>query len=548
MPNNPLSEKYNFTYTFNTDGCQPSRSSKLSIWPIFACINELPSKLQSEHMIMTGLWVSKKEPDMMIFLQPFVDQANKLSDEGVEWKLGDQLINSKFIPLCAVTDSVARCKILNMKQYNGTYGCTFCEHQTERVDNNRKFPISTYVPKLRTDESIKSCMVKAGESKYGKDIIGVWGPSPLMNLKYFDLVDGMSPDYMHAILLGVIKQHTEILLSSFGEEYYVGNPNQLEVINTQLLDFKHPSCITRSPRPLSERDMWKATEWRSWLLFYSLICLREILPQKYLDHLALLVEAVRILLSGKIEINDLQIAETLIIKYVALYQEYFGKKAMTYNIHLLLHMARSVLNLGPLKCHNTFIFESENHFLLKLQKSPNHISVQIARRYLFQKSLLSFKNNINLSEDFHKFCEKNLTGRLKNSFKVDNCVLIGKGKNHVLSSQEREILNRSDRCKCYDRFIYKGTRYTSKMYRFCKKKNDYIVLFKNGKVGIIQNICYFDSISGEEKIYVFYIEVVLLKKYFYSSGNVTVHHIDECLISDKLNCCEVEMISEPCMI
>ncbi|XP_074097864.1 uncharacterized protein LOC141526694 isoform X2 [Cotesia typhae] len=118
-----------------------------------------------------------------------------------------------------------------MKQYNGTYGCTLCEHPTQRVDNNLKFPISTNVPKSQTDESIKANMVLASANEYGNDIMGVWGPSPLMNLNYFNLVDGMSPDYMHALLLGVVNQHTEILISSFGEEYYVGNPNQLEAIN-----------------------------------------------------------------------------------------------------------------------------------------------------------------------------------------------------------------------------------------------------------------------------------------------------------------------------
>lgn len=38
-----------------------------------------------------------------------------------------------------------------------------------------------------------------------QDFKGVWGPSPLMNLKYFDLVKGMVPDYMHSVMLGVIK-------------------------------------------------------------------------------------------------------------------------------------------------------------------------------------------------------------------------------------------------------------------------------------------------------------------------------------------------------
>lgn len=182
--NTPLSDQYNFSYTFNTDGCQPSKSSKISIWPIYVSINELPLKLQSKHMIMTALWVSKKEPDMQLFLKPFVDQANKLSNESVQWKLGDETITSKFIPLCAVVDSVARCKVLNMKQYNGTYGCTFCEHPTERIENFRKFPVSTNIPKDRTDESIKVNMVLASNSEYGRDVMGIWGPSPLINLKY----------------------------------------------------------------------------------------------------------------------------------------------------------------------------------------------------------------------------------------------------------------------------------------------------------------------------------------------------------------------------
>lgn len=115
MTNNPLSDVYNFSYTFNTDGCQPSKSSKLSIWPIYITINELPSKLQSKHIITTGLWVDKEEPDMLLFLKLFVDEANKLSEKRVEWRLQQQTINSKFIPICAVVDSVARCKILHMK-------------------------------------------------------------------------------------------------------------------------------------------------------------------------------------------------------------------------------------------------------------------------------------------------------------------------------------------------------------------------------------------------------------------------------------------------
>lgn len=404
--NNPLSNKLNFSYTFNTDGCQSSKSSKFTTWPIYAAINELPPKLQKKHMIMSGIWVNNKEPNMQLFLKPFVDQANDLSEEGIEWTLGDKIVKSQFIPICAVVDSVARCKILNMKQYNGLYGCTFCEHPTESVNGLRKFTVTTDIPKDRTDASIKKNMVLSGINEYGKDILGVWGPSPLMNLKYFDLVNGMSPDYMHSILLGTIKQHTEIILSSFGKEYYVGSPNHLDLINTKLMNFKHPTCITRSPWKITEREIWKASEWRSWLLFYSLICLKDVVPHKYLDHLALLVEALNIFLSKKIKKEEVSTAGSLLIKYVILYQEYFGKEAMTYNIHLLLHIEKSVRNLGPLSYHNTFNFENENHFVLKMEKSPTHLAVQVARRYIFEKSLTPLKDNISQYDKFKFFVKE----------------------------------------------------------------------------------------------------------------------------------------------
>jgi len=45
-------------------------------------------------------------------------------------------------------------------------------------------------------------------------IKGVKGPSILMNLLYFDLIWDFVVDYMHTILLGVIKSHMEYLFDS----------------------------------------------------------------------------------------------------------------------------------------------------------------------------------------------------------------------------------------------------------------------------------------------------------------------------------------------
>lgn len=55
-------------------------------------------------------------------------------------------------------------------------------------------------------------------------INGYKGPSPAVSLPDFDLVWGFTVEYMHAVLLGVIRQITEMLLSSVNsnERFYIG--------------------------------------------------------------------------------------------------------------------------------------------------------------------------------------------------------------------------------------------------------------------------------------------------------------------------------------
>ncbi|XP_025153981.1 uncharacterized protein LOC112588403 [Harpegnathos saltator] len=289
--NKPLNNMWNFSYTFNTDGCQAANSSKVSIWPIYATLNELPYKMRSKYMMLLGIWVNKRESNMQIFLQPFVKEANFLSTYGLQWQYDkNTIITSRIISICCCVDSVARPAMLNMKQFNGHYGCTFCEHPTEYVEGYRKYPVSTNIFPNRTNVSIKQNMITAHATSI--PIKGVKGPSPLMSLKYFDLVNGMVPDYMHSVLLGVTKQLTEMYFSYPGKKFYVGQPNMFETINNRLLHIRPPKNITRQPRSLHERSLWKASEWRSWLMWYSLVCLYGILPKKYVAHLAQLVCAI----------------------------------------------------------------------------------------------------------------------------------------------------------------------------------------------------------------------------------------------------------------
>ena len=262
-------------------------------------IIELPVEIRNKHLILAGLWVNTEKPDMNTFLQPLVQELNNLSTQGVEWKRNEENVVSKLIPLCCCVDSPCRCSMLNMKQYNGLYGCTFCYYPTENVSGTRKYPLSENIPAQRTHNNIMNDVITSQKVVNGKVVFkeekGVKGPSILMNLQYFNLSDGMTPDSMHSVYLGVTEQITELFLSAVDKPYYIGSPSHLALINHRLSKVKVPKIITRTPRPITLRNMWKASEWRSRLHFYCLACLQGLLFKKYLSHLSKLVAGIEIL-------------------------------------------------------------------------------------------------------------------------------------------------------------------------------------------------------------------------------------------------------------
>lgn len=280
----------------------------------------------------------------------------------------------------------------------------------------------------------------------------------------------------------------------------------MDIINNRLLSISSPKIITRTPRPLTERKLWRASEWRSWFLFYSLTCLRGILPNKYLRHWSLFVITINILLQDSITHTALTKAKSLVVKFVVKFQSFYGKQSMTYNVHLLLHLCQSVENYGPLWAHNTFPFENANRLLLKNKHSPARIIPQLTKRILFFQDITSFSDKTTISHHLSEFCNSLFGTRLKTALKLnDNSVLVDSGKNCVLTEEEIELLNEPvEKCLSFDKLIYKDVRYTIISYQQqrCKKINDSIVQLDNGSIGHIHKI-YLMKFGNVEEVILF---------------------------------------------
>ena len=178
--------------TWNTDGVPLFSSSNYSIWPLQASVNELPIHLRVKNMLLIGLWFGRK-PCMNTFLKPFVDESSKLENEGFLFSNEDK--PRKVVQLIFCGDAPARALVRNVKQFNGQYGCDWCESPGIAVENGNGPPVRCYPHRtpvvMRTARNQAKYALKASPKNPVK---GVKGVATVDLLPVFNPVRGVAAD------------------------------------------------------------------------------------------------------------------------------------------------------------------------------------------------------------------------------------------------------------------------------------------------------------------------------------------------------------------
>lgn len=554
VPGQILSDVNNLSYTFNSDGSPLYKSSKFSIWPIHVHLNELPPKLRFHHVMLAGLWFGPTEPVMHMFLKPFVEQAKSLVSEGVSWKRDGEACISKVVGICCSVDSKARPTMRNTTQFNGYYGCGFCLYPGTLVDKQVKYPITPVNYPDRDAESMERDMEEALIVR--KSVRGVKGPSPLINMSFFDIVWGFTPDYMHCVLLGVTRQLATRLLQDSEEPYYVGSPNTLRVLDQRIKAIKTPHLITRLPRPISEYKFWKASEWRSWLLFYSLPCLEGLLDAKYTKHLGLLSSAIYLLLQDQITFEEINSADELLMEFVVRFQMLYGDTAMTFNVHLLTHLAKAVKYWGPLWAHSAFPFENANGNLLRLVHGTKDVTKQIAKKFLLHRSIPYLMSLYNVSDRVLQFCRQMIEySKVQHFQRSEQAVVLDSGKVKGLSQADQAAFHAVGKVPPNDvlihkRMIHNGLVFTSHGYSRAKRRDNSCVTLTDGSKGQIQQIMSYNS-DGKCEIGLLFIPYQIIAEAFpFQERNKFVPHI-KCAIRDdaaEIKLVTIDRLKQKCIL
>lgn len=402
--NGPLSSPDNLSFVLNTDGAPVFRSSKVSIWPVFLVINELPFKIRmkKENMILAALWFGNEKPAMGTFLKPlqnsFVSLKNGIkcfSPERGEFQ-------SKCFLLAATADLPARSLLCNSVQFNGKFGCWKCTQPGETAPvgkgHTHVFPFQKENPMgpIRTAESVERNSIQALRNSREKvrnpSVCGVKGPSWISYFPHFDCVQGIAIDYMHGVLLGVQKLLLTLWFSPKHKNRDFSISEKSDQLNNRLENI-HPTLdITRLPRPITDIKYWKASEYRSFLLYYGGPVMYGLLDETRFQHYMHLVNAIHILL-GHSSVFDVNKAENMLMSFCENFESLYSRSFMTLNVHQLVHMAEGVRCLGPLYTHSCFPFEDKNGFILKLIRGTQNIDNQIITGISFVQKLPELKQN-----------------------------------------------------------------------------------------------------------------------------------------------------------
>lgn len=511
-PGNFLDTPENISFTWNTDGIPVFKSSKFSIWPLYFVINELPlqKRWSQKNMILGGLWFGPQKPNMLTFLQPFTAAISHLHCHGVEVFSPD--VKNDFIChamlLCGTCDLPAKAAVYNMIQFNGNHGCSHCLQSGKQLKVGVRGKVRVYpymeadpTGPLRTNDQTSDYSEQAVSTNI--PVFGVKGPSWLSTIPNYNVIQGNVVDYMHCVLLGVTKMLLKLWFDSehTGQLWYCGT--KVQEADLKLLQIKPPNMITRVPRSIQQhRSYWKATEYRSWLLYYSLPVMINILPVDYIIHHMLLVEAVATLLQDSISLTMLIKAEQLIKHYCFKFSIYYSERYMTANIHHLLHLPEVVTNFGPLFVYSCFPFESQNGKLLNFVKGTQHADLQIIEAITlsqklpqFAEEVLSSENSTDASAFYHCMTATFLLP--ENSVAVlNNCFAIGP-IDYI--SELTEQTHREELAKLTDstpigmckRASVGQQIIHSLQYTRSKKRNNYTISYTYGNMKFHGEILYF---------------------------------------------------------
>lgn len=354
----------------NVDGLPLFKSSSGQVIPILVTIINIPHLKKT--VLPVGLYYGLEKPsDMNMFLDSFITEIVELSEHGVTNNNG-RLFSVKIVGF--VCDAPAKKDLLGIKGHGGYFSCTKCTVRGSTVSHKRVFTDLDCTARTHED------FINWTDSNYRLR------NTALIRIPEINFVNSIVLDPMHLIYLGVMRT----MLTT----WYQGDiPHKLSwQLIKKISDFMEiqnlPEEFVRKPRALKYLLRWKATEFRSFLLYIGPVATRGVLDREKYNNFMTLNVAISILLNpnscGDLDLRNY--ARQLLRHFVQSFIEIYDNSFITHNFHGLIHLVddadyfSSKVNEFTLDKISAFPFENYLQKIKSMVRGRNKPLEQIGNR------------------------------------------------------------------------------------------------------------------------------------------------------------------------
>ncbi|OAD67065.1 hypothetical protein PHYBLDRAFT_166755 [Phycomyces blakesleeanus NRRL 1555(-)] len=187
--------------------------------------------------------------------------------------------------------------------------------------------------------------------------------SVLHRLGYLDLVRGTIIDPMHNLFLGTPKRLMDRWIKD--EDIQDGDFAAMQkTAETMIVPGGYTSLNSKIGKQFS---YMKADEWKSWVLVYSPVLLKDVLAKDRFENWINFVDACRLLIKPTITFDEVNTAHQFLQTFCTRCDELYNAEILTCNMHLHLHLRDTIRDFGPVYGYWLFGFERFNGLLKNLK-------------------------------------------------------------------------------------------------------------------------------------------------------------------------------------
>ena len=393
-----LSGANNYAFLLNIDWFQPFVHVTYSVGVIYMVFLNLPRciRYKRENVLLLGVIPGPSEPPLTInsYLTPIVKELKTLW-EGVSFRLVcngrtvEQTFRGALIGVAC--DLPATRKVCGFLGHTANLGCSKCLVKFSEGFNKQNysnFDRETWVLRSNTQHrgDIKKVMEARNKTNLAK-LESEYGCrySVLLDLPYFDPVRMHLVDPMHNLYLGTAKHFMLNIL--IGRD--ILTKENLMLIEQRLQKLHIPIGLGHIPTRIDTSTFLTAEQWMNWTNYFSIYCLRDLIPSEQLECWRHFVLASRFLCKLHIKSDDITKADALLLRFCRRMFRIYGNDSLTPNMHLHLHLVNCIKDYGPFRSFWLYPFERYNGVLGNQPNNNKAVKMQLMRR--FQSDSLSIQ-------------------------------------------------------------------------------------------------------------------------------------------------------------